>query len=109
MSQIGALYTQNNKPRIIEVFKSSIVANMLQGGIICLALVALYFMLPYMGQPEELLPLMRPYLVIQVLSLPFITTLYCATVTGKTAIQYAESSTVFSVHVFGCSLQAVYR
>lgn len=71
VSQIGALYSQDNKPRIVEVLKSSVVANMLQGGIICLALVALYFVLPYMGQPPELLPLMRPYLVIQILSLPF--------------------------------------
>lgn len=71
VSQIGALYSQGNKPRIVDVLKSSIVTNFGQGIIICMALVALYFALPYMGQPEELLPLMRPYLVIQILSLPF--------------------------------------
>ena len=71
VSQIGALYSQGNKPRIVDVLKSSIVTNFGQGIIICIALVALYFALPYMGQPEELLPLMRPYLVIQILSLPF--------------------------------------
>ncbi|MCQ2288537.1 MAG: MATE family efflux transporter [Muribaculaceae bacterium] len=71
VSQIGAFYAQGNDRRIVEILKSSIVANMLQGALIVLALVGLYFALPYMGQPEELIPLMKPYLVIQILSLPF--------------------------------------
>lgn len=71
ISQLGALYTQGKKRRIVEVLKSSIVTDLLQGALICLALVGLYFALPHLGQPEELLPLMRPYLVIQMLSLPF--------------------------------------
>ncbi len=71
VSQIGALYSQGNKPRIVEVLKSSVVTDLLQGLLIMLALVGLYFVLPWLGQPEELLPLMRPYLMIQLLSLPF--------------------------------------
>lgn len=71
VSQIGALYAQGNKKRIVEVLKSSIACDMLQGLLMCLVLVALYFFLPMMGQPDELLPLMRPYLVIQICSLPF--------------------------------------
>ncbi len=73
VSQMGALYSQDNKPRIVEVLKSSLVVCMLQGLLMCALLVGLYFALPHMGQPEELLPLMRPYLVIQILSLPFMT------------------------------------
>lgn len=72
VSQIGALYAQDNKPRMVEVLKSSLMADMLQGLLVCSALVVLYFMLPHMGQPNELIPLMRPYLLIQILSLPFI-------------------------------------
>lgn len=71
VSQIGSLYAQGNDRRCVEVLKSSLVVDFLQGMLICLALVGLYFMLPHMGQPEELLPLMRPYLVIQICSLPF--------------------------------------
>lgn len=71
VSQIGALYSQDRKERIVEILKSSIVADFLQGLVIMLALVGLYFALPFMGQPDELLPLMRPYLVIQIASLPF--------------------------------------
>ena len=72
VSQIGALYAQDNKPRMMEILKSSLVADVLQGLLVGVALVGLYFLLPYMGQPDELIPLMRPYLVIQILSLPFI-------------------------------------
>ena len=71
VSQIGALYAQDNKPRIVEVLKSSLVTDSLQGLFVMVGLIGLYFLLPHMGQPEELLPLMRPYLVIQILSLPF--------------------------------------
>lgn len=69
---IGALYAQNKKKEIVGTLKSSITADVLQGMIVLLALVGLYFFLPFMGQPEELLPLMKPYLLIQIASLPFI-------------------------------------
>lgn len=71
ISQIGALYAQDDKPRIVSILKSSIITDLLQGILIMLALTVLYFALPYLGQPEELLPLMRPYLLIQLVSLPF--------------------------------------
>lgn len=71
VSQIGALYSQKRKERIVSILKSSILADSLQGLLIVLALIGLYVALPYMGQPDELVPLMRPYLVIQIASLPF--------------------------------------
>lgn len=71
VSQIGSLYSQGKNLRIIEMLKSSIAVDLLQGLLMCLLLVGLYFLIPYMGQPEELVPLMQPYLVIQILSLPF--------------------------------------
>lgn len=73
VSQIGALYSQKRKERIVSILKSSILADSLQGLLIVLALIGLYVALPYMGQPDELVPLMRPYLVIQIASLPFMT------------------------------------
>ncbi len=74
VSQIGASYSRGDKGRCVEVLKSSVVTDFLQGMLVCLTLVGLYFALPYMGQPEELLPLMRPYLLIQIASLPFMFT-----------------------------------
>ena len=71
VSQIGALYSQNKKGRIIEILKSSIIADSLQGIIILFVLGGLYFALPYMNQPAELLPLMQPYLLVQIISFPF--------------------------------------
>lgn len=71
VSQIGAYYTQGKKQRIVEVLRSSVVADFLQGLLICLALCFLYLGLSYLGQPDELLPLMRPYLLIQIASIPF--------------------------------------
>ncbi|MCQ2229300.1 MAG: MATE family efflux transporter [Bacteroidales bacterium] len=71
VSQIGALYSQGDKKRIVAVLKSSIVTDFLQGMLMVAGLVVLYFTLPFMGQPEELLPLMKPYLMIQICSLPF--------------------------------------
>lgn len=70
ISQIGALYSQGNKPRIAAVLKSSLLADVVQSLLLCMVLVGLYFALPYMGQPDELVPLMQPYLVIQICSLP---------------------------------------
>lgn len=71
VSQIGSLYAQGEKRRCVEMLKNSLLTDFLQGLLVSLALVGLYFALPGMGQPEELLPLMRPYLVIQICSLPF--------------------------------------
>lgn len=71
ISQMGALYAQGNTPRIVSLLKSSLWVDILQSILLSLVLVGLYFAIPYMGQPEELIPLMRPYLVIQLCSLPF--------------------------------------
>lgn len=69
---IGSLYSRHKIKSITKVLKSSIATDILQGISVMLVLVVLYFLLPYMGQPEELLPLMKPYLLIQILSLPFV-------------------------------------
>lgn len=71
VSQIGALHARGSKHRIVEVLRSSIYTDLAQGLLMCLCLGGLYLSLPYLGQPEELLPLMRPYLIIQIASLPF--------------------------------------
>lgn len=71
ISQLGALYSQNKKGRMMEILKSSIIADSLQGMLIIIILAGLYFALPHMNQPAELIPLMQPYLLIQIISFPF--------------------------------------
>lgn len=70
VSQIGAAYARGEKHRCVALLRSSLWTDLAQGLLMCAVLVVLYFALPLMGQPEELLPLMRPYLVIQIASLP---------------------------------------
>lgn len=72
VSQIGARYTQHRFGEIVSILKSSFFAN----GVQCLLLMAVmgicFFALPYLGQPAELLPLMKPYFLISLFSLPFL-------------------------------------
>ena len=70
ISQIGALYSQGNRQRIMSILKSSLCVDVVQSLLLVGVLVGLYVSLPYLGQPEELIPLMRPYLIIQFCSLP---------------------------------------
>lgn len=67
--QIGSLYTQGRKLEILNVLKSSIVANILQGLFICLLMFVIWLLLPYMGLDQTLLPFMRSYYLILLPSL----------------------------------------
>lgn len=69
---IGALYSKHKTKTITQKLKNSLVTDVLQGSFVMSLLVVTYFLLPYMGQPEELMPLMKPYLFIQIISLPFV-------------------------------------
>lgn len=77
LSQMGALYSQGNRRRIMSVLKSSLCIDMLQCALLVLVLFGLYFSLPMLGQPDQLIPLMRPYLLIQIASLPLMALSSC--------------------------------
>lgn len=68
----GSLFGNNDKKAIGRVLKNSLIANGLMGLLLTFAMGALYFNLDLMGQPEELLPLIRPYYVTLLFSLIFI-------------------------------------
>lgn len=72
VSQIGSYYTQGRHREIVTILKSSFLADLSQSFFIVLCLLGVYFALPWLGQPEELLPLMRPYFLILLVSLPVI-------------------------------------
>ncbi len=69
---IGALYSQGKKAEIMEVFKSSLVADAIQAVIIAVVMTIIYFCLPLMGLDPELLPLMKRYYLILLPSMPIL-------------------------------------
>jgi MATE family multidrug resistance protein len=72
ISQLGSSYAKDQQLQMISLLKSSIVADGLQCLMVLLAMTAVYFGIPFMGQPVELLPLIKPYFLILLVSLPFL-------------------------------------
>ncbi len=70
---IGAFFGRRENDNVGASFKDSLWANALAGIVIFSIYTLLYFNLHNLGQPEELLPLMRPYFLVLLLSLPFTT------------------------------------
>lgn len=66
---IGGLYSQRKYQDITSELKTSLVADLLQGILVCLIMYATYFSLPLMGLDEGLLPLIREYMLIVIPSL----------------------------------------
>lgn len=69
---IGAFYGRNENDNVGHSFRDSIWANILFGTIIIMAYSLLYINLEHLNQPKELLPLMRPYFITLLASLPFV-------------------------------------
>ena len=61
---IGRLYGEERTDCIGQKVRNAFCANMLTGIIFTLALVVLYLNLGHIGQPEELLSLIRPYFLV---------------------------------------------
>lgn len=66
---VGAYFAQGEKTRIGAVVKTALVLNLLIGLLCGAIMLVLYFFLDEMGQPQELLPLMRPYYVVILVSM----------------------------------------
>ena len=58
---VGALYGRGEHRRIGALLRNGLFLNVLYSVAITIALAGMYFGLHLMGQPEELLPLIRPY------------------------------------------------
>ena len=69
---VGSLFGQNKIDGVGRVLKNSLAANTLLAVIVCTAMTVLYINLGHLGQPEELLPFMRPYYLVLLASLPFV-------------------------------------
>ena len=69
---IGAFYGRRDDDNVGHSFRDSIWANTLFGTIIIAIYTLLYLNLGNLNQPAELLPLMRPYFITLLASLPFV-------------------------------------
>ncbi len=68
----GSLFGRGELPKAGNALRCALLANTLAGLMMMAALVILFFNLDNIGQPEELLPLMRPYYLVLLASLPFV-------------------------------------
>ncbi len=69
---VGSLFGQGEKTRIGSALRNSLYANTLIAVLLCVIYALLYFNVHLLGQPEELLPLIRPYFLVLLASIPFI-------------------------------------
>ncbi len=69
---VGTLNGQGQAKKIGCVLKNAWLANVLVSVGMMMVMAVFYLNISHMGQPEELLPLMRPYFLFQLVSLPFV-------------------------------------
>lgn len=69
---IGNLFSREETGEIGTVVRNGLMANTVVAAILTVIYLVLYFFLDRLGQPEELIPLMRPYYIVNLLSLPFV-------------------------------------
>lgn len=69
---VGENLARNKKYVVAAWKKNSIVANLILSILLMIALTLIYFNIEHLGQPEELLPLIRPYFVVSMISVVFV-------------------------------------
>ena len=69
---VGNLVGRGETGKIGGVMRTAMAANTMLAALMLAVVAALYVCLDRLGQPEELIPLMRPYLLVNIISLPFV-------------------------------------
>lgn len=69
---VGNLFGSNDKSAIGRMLKNSLWANSAVAILLTVAMTVLYFNIERLGQPVELIPLIKPYYVILLVSILFI-------------------------------------
>lgn len=69
---IGKLYGQGDTEKTGAIVKNGLLAATSTSAILLAVLCGVFFNISRMGQPEELIPLMRPYMIVNMISLPFV-------------------------------------
>ena len=69
---VGKLFGKGKKEEAGGMFKNALLANGTTATLLMLAIGVLYLNIENLGQPTELLGLMRPYYLVLLISIPFI-------------------------------------
>lgn len=69
---VGQLFGRGEHDKIGEVVKNGLAAATITAAVLLAILLLVYFNVQNMGQPKELLPLVRPYLLVNMISVPFV-------------------------------------
>lgn len=69
---VGALYGKGQLADIGQKLKNSLMANLLVSLLMVAVIGGIYLRLEWLGQPDELLPYIRPYYLILLASIPFV-------------------------------------
>ncbi len=69
---VSSLFARGENFNIGETVKNAFILNMTLSIVLTLLMTALYFNLEIMGQPEELLPLIRTYYITMLVSIIFV-------------------------------------
>lgn len=69
---VGSCYGNRRFSEAGQALRCSLLANFLVGLLLTLLMTLLYFNVERLGQPEELLPLIKPYYLTQLFSLVFV-------------------------------------
>ena len=69
---VGQFVGRGDKFRVGGLLRNSLLANFMIGLFLSVAMGIMYLNVHRMGQPEELLPLIRPYFLLQLTSLVFV-------------------------------------
>ncbi len=69
---VGGLFGREELPQAGKALRCALLANLMAGAVMMAALTILYFNVGNIGQPEELLPYIKPYFLVLLASLPFV-------------------------------------
>lgn len=69
---VGQFFGRHDRFKVGQLLRNSLLVNLLIGILLTLIMTFVWFNVDKMGQPEELLPLIRPYFLLQLASLPFV-------------------------------------
>lgn len=69
---VGTLFGRGEHGRVGAVVRNALLANLLLAAVLMVVCGVVYLNVDRLGQPEELLPYIRPYFIIQLVSLPFV-------------------------------------
>lgn len=69
---VGQYFGRKDKFHIGQLLRNSLLVNLCMGLLLTLVMTIVWFNMDKLGQPEELLPLIRPYFLLQLASLVFV-------------------------------------